>query len=34
MGMWLIQEVARLQDGAYSFAELAELAAQEAPFNN
>lgn len=32
MGMWLIQEVARLQDGAYSFAELAELAEQEAPF--
>lgn len=32
MGMWLIQEVARMQDYQYSFPELAELAAKEAPF--
>lgn len=32
MGMWLIQEVARLQDYRYSYPELAELASQEEPF--
>ena len=32
MGMWLIQEVARMQDYQYSYAELADLAAQEAPY--
>ncbi|OUZ16490.1 rhamnulokinase [Enterococcus sp. 12F9_DIV0723] len=32
MGMWLIQEVARMQDYRYSFPELAELAAKEKPF--
>lgn len=32
MGMWLIQEVARMQDYQYSYPELAELAAQEASF--
>ena len=32
MGMWLIQEVARKQDYQYSFPELAEMAAKEAPF--
>ena len=32
MGMWLIQEVAREQDYQYSFPELAEMAAKEAPF--
>ncbi|MBC1553046.1 rhamnulokinase [Listeria booriae] len=32
MGLWLIQEVARMQDYAYSYAELAELAAHEKPF--
>lgn len=29
MGMWLIQEVARMQEYEYSYAELAELAAKE-----
>lgn len=32
MGMWLIQEVARMQDYQYSYAQLAELAANEAAF--
>lgn len=32
MGMWLIQEVARIQDYQYSFPELAEMAAKEQPF--
>ncbi|MBU5363818.1 rhamnulokinase [Enterococcus devriesei] len=32
MGMWLIQEVARLQDYHYSYPELAELASQEEAF--
>lgn len=32
MGLWLIQEVARMQDYAYSYAELAELAAREEAF--
>lgn len=32
MGMWLIQEVARMQEYQYSFPELAELASQEEPF--
>ncbi|WP_430535343.1 rhamnulokinase [Listeria rocourtiae] len=32
MGLWLIQEVARMQNYAYSYAELAELAAHEEPF--
>lgn len=32
MGMWLIQEVARMQEYRYSYAELAELAASEPPF--
>lgn len=31
MGMWLIQEVARMQEYEYSYAELAELAAKEKP---
>ena len=29
MGMWLIQEVARMQEYEYSYAELAELAAKK-----
>ena len=32
MGMWLIQEVARMQDYQYSYPELAELASQEEAF--
>lgn len=32
MGMWLIQEVARMQDYQYSYAELADMAAKEAPY--
>lgn len=32
MGMWLIQEVARMQQYQYSYPELAELAAKEPPF--
>ncbi len=32
MGMWLIQEVARMQEYRWSYAELAEMAAKEAPF--
>ncbi|WP_368251123.1 rhamnulokinase [Enterococcus sp. 2201sp1_2201st1_B8_2201SCRN_220225] len=32
MGMWLIQEVARMQNYQYTYAELAEMAAKEAPF--
>lgn len=32
MGMWLIQEVARMQEYRYSYPELAELAANEQPF--
>lgn len=32
MGMWLIQEVARMQDYHYSYPELAELASQEEAF--
>lgn len=32
MGMWLIQEVARIQDYQYSYPELAELASQEEAF--
>lgn len=32
MGMWLIQEVARMQDYQYSYAELTELAMKERPF--
>ncbi|WP_239255636.1 rhamnulokinase [Listeria ilorinensis] len=32
MGMWLVQEVARLLDGVYSFPELAELAEKEPAF--
>jgi len=32
MGMWLIQEVARIQDFQYSYPELAELASQEEAF--
>ncbi|AEB31020.1 rhamnulokinase [Carnobacterium sp. 17-4] len=32
MGMWLIQEVARMQDYKYSYAELAKMASQEAAF--
>lgn len=32
MGMWLIQEVARMQDYQYSYAELAAMAAKEVPF--
>ncbi|WP_221639738.1 rhamnulokinase [Listeria rocourtiae] len=33
MGLWLIQEVARMQNYAYSYAELAELAAGEEAFS-
>ncbi|MCB5954333.1 rhamnulokinase [Enterococcus sp. CWB-B31] len=32
MGMWLIQEVARIQNYQYSYAELAVMAAKEEPF--
>lgn len=32
MGMWLIQEMARIQDYAYSYVELVELASREKPF--
>ncbi|AZK47661.1 rhamnulokinase [Paenibacillus lentus] len=32
MGLWMIQEVRRESDNAYSFSELAELAAAEIPF--
>lgn len=32
MGMWLIQEVARMQNYHYSFPELAEMASKEQPF--
>ena len=32
MGMWLIQEVARVQDYQYSYAELSELATKETAF--
>lgn len=32
MGMWLIQEVARMQNYQYSYAELAQMASQEVPF--
>ncbi|MGM9902687.1 MAG: rhamnulokinase [Enterococcus sp.] len=31
MGMWLIQEIARIQDYKYSYAQLAELAKKESP---
>lgn len=34
MGMWLIQEVRRLENDRYSFAELAELAANEEGFRS
>ncbi|MGX7163455.1 rhamnulokinase [Enterococcus massiliensis] len=34
MGMWLIQEVARMQNYHYSYAELAELASQESGFQS
>ena len=34
MGMWMIQEVRRLQNNEYSFAELVELAAKEQPFQS
>lgn len=34
MGMWLIQEVARMQDYCYSYPELAELASQEPAFQS
>ncbi len=34
MGLWLIQEVARLYDGKYSFAEFVELAKEAQPFKS
>ena len=34
MGLWLIQEVRRLQDNRYSFAELADLASEVEPFRS
>ncbi|GCF95298.1 rhamnulokinase [Enterococcus florum] len=34
MGMWLIQEVARMQEYQYSYAELAEMAGQEPAFRS